>query len=57
MKETDLEFCLIFKTRNGTLYHNDEEICVIFKDIADEFIPGVALYCCEIKCSVFGGSL
>ena len=44
-----------FETRDGTLYHNDKMICIVFKDIPDEFIPGVALYYCVINCSLFRG--
>ena len=46
-----------FKTREGTLYHNDNIISVVFKYIPDEFIPGVALYYCQIDCSSFCGCI
>ena len=49
------KICFDFDTREGILYHNDEKICVVFKDIPNEFIPTVSLYKSDINCSRFRG--
>ena len=58
IKEGD-RFRLVFdfRTRAATLYYNDKQLRVVFKDLPDEFVPAVSLEKCIINCSMFRGCI
>ena len=46
-----------FHENNVKLFYNDENVCVLWKDIPQEIIPAVSVYKCGIKCTSFRGCI